>query len=227
MTKGILGRKVGMTQVFTESGELIAVTAVEATPNVVLQVKTQATDGYNALQLGYQDKREILSNKPEQGHVAKANTAPKRYIREVRDAEGEYSVGDAIAVDTFQAGEYVDVTGVTKGHGFQGAIKKLGQSRGPMSHGSRYHRRPGSMGAIINRVFPGKLLPGRMGNNKRTMQNIAIVHVDVENNLLLLKGNVPGANKSLLTIKSTVKTNAKHPEIKRAGSKPAADSEEN
>ncbi|MBS9337383.1 50S ribosomal protein L3 [Fructobacillus parabroussonetiae] len=227
MTKGILGRKVGMTQVFTESGELIAVTAVEATPNVVLQVKTQATDGYNALQLGYQDKREILSNKPEQGHVAKANTAPKRYIREVRDAEGEYNVGDAIAVDTFQAGEYVDVTGVTKGHGFQGAIKKLGQSRGPMSHGSRYHRRPGSMGAIINRVFPGKLLPGRMGNNKRTMQNIAIVHVDVENNLLLLKGNVPGANKSLLTIKSTVKTNAKHPEIKMAGSKPAADSEEN
>ncbi|MBS9336768.1 50S ribosomal protein L3 [Fructobacillus papyrifericola] len=227
MTKGILGRKVGMTQVFTESGELIAVTAVEATPNVVLQVKTQATDGYNALQLGYQDKREILSNKPEQGHVAKANTAPKRYIREIRDAEGEYSVGDAIAVDTFQAGEYVDVTGVTKGHGFQGAIKKLGQSRGPMSHGSRYHRRPGSMGAIINRVFPGKLLPGRMGNNKRTMQNIAIVHVDVENNLLLLKGNVPGANKSLLTIKSTVKTNANHPEIKMAGSKPAADSEEN
>lgn len=225
MTKGILGRKVGMTQVFTESGELIAVTAVEATPNVVLQVKTQATDGYNALQLGYQDKREILSNKPEQGHVAKANTAPKRYIREVRDAEGEYSVGDAIAVDTFQAGEYVDVTGITKGHGFQGAIKRLGQSRGPMSHGSRYHRRPGSMGAIINRVFKGKLLPGRMGNQKRTMQNIAIVHVDVENNLLLLKGNVPGANKSLLTIKSTVKTNAKHPEIKMAGAKPAADAQ--
>ncbi|MDF7637757.1 50S ribosomal protein L3 [Leuconostocaceae bacterium ESL0958] len=225
MTKGILGRKVGMTQVFTESGELIAVTAVEASPNVVLQVKTQATDGYNALQLGYQDKREILSNKPEQGHVAKANTAPKRYIREIRDAEGEYSVGDAIAVDAFQAGDYVDVTGTTKGHGFQGAIKRLGQQRGPMSHGSRYHRRPGSMGAIINRVFPGKLLPGRMGNRKRTMQNIAVVHVDVENNLLLLKGNVPGANKSLLTIKSTVKTNAKHPEIKMAGTA-AADQEE-
>ncbi|MGO1337205.1 MAG: 50S ribosomal protein L3, partial [Leuconostoc fallax] len=217
MTKGILGRKVGMTQVFTETGELIAVTAVEATPNVVLQLKNAETDGYSAVQLGYQDKREVLSNKPEQGHAKKANTTPKRYIREIRDAEGEFNVGDEIKVDTFQAGDYVDVTGITKGHGFQGAIKRLGQSRGPMAHGSRYHRRPGSMGAIINRVFKGKLLPGRMGNNKRTMQNVAIVHVDVENNLLLLKGNVPGANKSLLTIKSTVKVNAKHPAIKMAG----------
>ncbi|MBU7456023.1 50S ribosomal protein L3 [Leuconostoc fallax] len=222
MTKGILGRKVGMTQVFTETGELIAVTAVEATPNVVLQLKNAETDGYSAVQLGYQDKREVLSNKPEQGHAKKANTTPKRYIREIRDAEGEFNVGDEIKVDTFQAGDYVDVTGITKGHGFQGAIKRLGQSRGPMAHGSRYHRRPGSMGAIINRVFKGKLLPGRMGNNKRTMQNVAIVHVDVENNLLLLKGNVPGANKSLLTIKSTVKVNAKHPAIKMAGVEAAA-----
>jgi len=213
MTKGILGRKVGMTQVFTESGELIAVTAVEATPNVVLQVKNIATDGYNAIQLGYQDKRTVLSNKPEQGHASKANTTPKRYVREVRDAEGEFNAGDEIKVDTFQAGDYVDVTGITKGHGFQGAIKKLGQSRGPMAHGSRYHRRPGSM-------------PGRMGNNKRTMQNVAIVHVDVENNLLLLKGNVPGANKSLLTIKSTVKVNAKHPEVKMAGVSASATTEE-
>ncbi|MGX7051373.1 50S ribosomal protein L3 [Leuconostoc palmae] len=226
MTKGILGRKVGMTQVFTESGELIAVTAVEATPNVVLQVKNVATDGYNAIQLGYQDKRAVLSNKPEQGHASKANTTPKRYVREIRDAEGEFNAGDEIKVDTFQAGDYVDVTGITKGHGFQGAIKKLGQSRGPMAHGSRYHRRPGSMGAIINRVFKGKLLPGRMGNNKRTMQNVAIVHVDVENNLLLLKGNVPGANKSLLTIKSTVKVNAKHPEVKMAGVATPATAEE-
>lgn len=216
MTKGILGRKVGMTQVFTESGELIAVTAVEATPNVVLQVKNAETDGYSAIQLGYQDKRTVLSNKSQQGHASKANTAPKRYVREIRNAGDEFNAGDEIKVDTFQAGEYVDVTGITKGHGFQGAIKRLGQSRGPMTHGSRYHRRPGSMGAIINRVFKGKLLPGRMGNDKRTMQNIAIVHVDVENNLLLLKGNVPGANKSLLTIKSTVKVNAKHPEVKMA-----------
>ena len=227
MTKGILGRKVGMTQVFTETGELIAVTVVEATPNVVLQVKTVETDGYDAVQLGYQDKRAVLSNKPEQGHASKANTTPKRYVREIRNAEGEFNAGDEIKVDTFAAGEYVDVTGITKGHGFQGNIKKDGQSRGPMAHGSRYHRRPGSMGAIINRVFKGKLLPGRMGNHKRTMQNVAIVHVDVENNLLLLKGNVPGANKSLLTIKSTVKVDAKHPEVKMAGvSAPAAAAEE-
>ena len=143
MTKGILGRKVGMTQVFTETGELIAVTVVEATPNVVLQVKTVETDGYDAVQLGYQDKRAVLSNKPEQGHASKANTTPKRYVREIRNAEGEFNAGDEIKVDTFAAGEYVDVTGITKGHGFQGNIKKDGQSRGPMAHGSRYHRRPG------------------------------------------------------------------------------------
>ena len=136
-TKGILGRKVGMTQVFTENGELIPVTVIEATPNVVLQVKTLENDGYNAVQLGYQDKRAVLSNKPEQGHVAKANTAPKRYIREIRDAEGEFNVGDEVKVDIFAAGEAVDVTGITKGHGYQGNIKKDGQSRGPMAHGSR------------------------------------------------------------------------------------------
>ncbi|MCM0599728.1 50S ribosomal protein L3 [Periweissella fabalis] len=205
-TKGILGRKVGMTQVFTENGELIPVTVVEATPNVVLQVKTIENDGYEAIQLGYQDKRAVLSNKPEQGHVAKANTAPKRFIREIRGAEGEFTVGDEIKVDIFEAGESVDVTGITKGHGYQGNIKKDGQARGPMAHGSRYHRRPGSLGAIINRVFKGKLLPGRMGNNKRTVQNLSIVRTDVENNVILIKGNVPGANKSLVTIKSSVKS---------------------
>ena len=204
-TKGILGRKVGMTQVFTEAGELIPVTVVEATPNVVLQVKTLENDGYNALQLGYQDKRQVLSNKPEQGHVAKANTTPKRYIREIRDAEGEFNVGDEVKVDIFAAGEAVDVTGITKGHGYQGNIKKDGQSRGPMAHGSRYHRRPGSLGAIINRVFKGKKLPGRMGNNKRTVQNLQVVRVDVENNVILVKGNVPGANKSLVTVKYSKK----------------------
>ncbi|QBO36031.1 50S ribosomal protein L3 [Periweissella cryptocerci] len=205
-TKGILGRKVGMTQVFTETGELIPVTVVEATPNVVLQVKTLENDGYEAIQLGYQDKREVLSNKPEQGHVAKANTTPKRFIREIRGAEGEFTVGDSINVEIFEAGEAVDVTGITKGHGYQGNIKKDGQSRGPMAHGSRYHRRPGSLGAVINRVFKGKLLPGRMGNNKRTVQNLSIVRTDLENNVILIKGNVPGANKSLVTIKSSVKS---------------------
>ncbi|TYC48899.1 50S ribosomal protein L3 [Weissella muntiaci] len=204
-TKGILGRKVGMTQVFTENGELIPVTVIEAAANVVLQVKTLENDGYSAVQLGFQDKRAVLSNKPEQGHASKANTTPKRYIREIRDAEGEYNVGDEVKVDLFAAGEAVDVTGITKGHGFQGNIKKDGQSRGPMAHGSRYHRRPGSMGAVINRVFKGKKLPGRMGNHKRTVQNLQVVRVDVENNVILVKGNVPGANKSLVTVKSSIK----------------------
>lgn len=205
-TKGILGKKVGMTQVFTDAGELIPVTVVEATPNVVLQVKTMENDGYNAIQLGYQDKREVLSNKPEQGHVAKANTTPKRFIREFTDVElGDYKVADEVKVYTFQAGDIVDVTGVTKGHGYQGNIHKDGQSRGPMAHGSRYHRRPGSLGAIINRVFPGMKLPGRMGNKQVTIQNLVIVKADVENNVLLIKGNVPGANKSLVTVKSAVR----------------------
>jgi large subunit ribosomal protein L3 len=207
-TKGILGRKVGMTQVFTDKGELVPVTAIEVQPNTILQVKTPETDGYSAIQLGVFDKREVLSNKPEQGHAKKSSSTPKRYIREIRDAQGEFKAGDQLTVDTFTAGEFVDVTGVTKGHGFQGAIKRLGQSRGPMAHGSRYHRRPGSMGAIINRVFKGKLLPGRMGNNVRTVQNLLIVAIDLENNLLLIKGNVPGANKSFVTIKSTVKETA-------------------
>ena len=205
-TKGILGKKVGMTQVFTDAGELIPVTVVEATPNVVLQVKTMENDGYDAIQLGYQDKREVLSNKPEQGHVAKANTTPKRFIREFRDVElGDYKVADEVKVDTFQAGDIVDVTGITKGHGYQGNIHKDGQSRGPMAHGSRYHRRPGSLGAIINRVFPGMKLPGRMGNKQVTIQNLVIVKADVDNNVLLIKGNVPGANKSLVTVKSAVR----------------------
>ncbi len=205
-TKGILGRKVGMTQVFTENGELIPVTVIKATPNVVLQVKTNETDGYEAIQVGFEDKREVLSNKPAKGHVAKANTTPKRFIREFRDvALGDYEVGTEIKVDTFAAGDVVDVTGVTKGHGFQGNIKKDGQSRGPMGHGSRYHRRPGSMGAVINRVFKGKLLPGRMGNNQRTVQNLVVVSTDVEKNVILVKGNVPGAKNSMVTIKTAVK----------------------
>ncbi|PEY31777.1 50S ribosomal protein L3 [Bacillus cereus] len=207
MTKGILGRKIGMTQVFAENGELIPVTVIESTPNVVLQKKTAETDGYNAIQLGFDDKREKLANKPEQGHVAKATTAPKRFIREIRDADVDgLEVGQEVKVEVFTAGEIVDVTGISKGKGFQGAIKRHGQSRGPMSHGSRYHRRPGSMGPVApNRVFKGKKLAGRMGGDQVTVQNLEIVQVDVERNLLLVKGNVPGAKKSLVVVQGAVK----------------------
>ncbi|MEH6890448.1 50S ribosomal protein L3 [Bacillus sp. JJ864] len=207
MTKGILGKKIGMTQVFAENGELIPVTVIEATPNVILQKKTVETDGYNAIQLGFADKREKLANKPEQGHVAKATTAPKRFIRELRDADVEgQEVGQEVKVEVFAAGEAVDVTGISKGKGFQGVIKRHGQSRGPMSHGSRYHRRPGSMGPVApNRVFKGKKLAGRMGGDQVTIQNLEIVQVDVERNLLLVKGNVPGAKKSLVVVRSAVK----------------------
>jgi len=174
MTKGILGRKIGMTQVFAENGDLIPVTVVEAAANVVLQKKTADTDGYEAIQIGFDDKREKLSNKPEKGHVAKAETAPKRFVKELRGAELDaYEVGQEVKVDIFANGDIVDVTGTSKGKGFQGAIKRHGQSRGPMTHGSRYHRRPGSMGPVDpNRVFKGKLLPGRMGGEQITVQNL-------------------------------------------------------
>lgn len=207
MTKGILGRKIGMTQVFAENGDLIPVTVVEALPNVVLQKKTIETDGYEAVQLGFEDKREKLVNKPEKGHAAKANTTPKRFIREFRGVNlDELEVGQEVKVDIFAEGDLVDVTGISKGKGFQGSIKRHGQGRGPMSHGSRYHRRPGSMGPIApNRVVKGKALPGRMGGEQVTVQNLEIVKVDVERNLLLIKGNVPGAKKALLKIKSAVK----------------------
>ncbi|HDU7438498.1 TPA: 50S ribosomal protein L3 [Listeria monocytogenes] len=207
MTKGILGRKVGMTQVFTENGELIPVTVIEAAQNVVLQKKTVETDGYQAVQIGFEDKRAILSNKPEQGHVAKANTTPKRFIREFRDVNlDEYEIGAEVKVDVFAEGDIIDATGVSKGKGFQGVIKRHGQSRGPMAHGSRYHRRPGSMGPVApNRVFKNKLLPGRMGGEQITIQNLEIVKVDVEKNVLLVKGNVPGAKKALVQIKTATK----------------------
>jgi large subunit ribosomal protein L3 len=209
MTKGILGKKIGMTQVFAENGELIPVTVIEATPNVVLQKKTTETDGYEAIQIGFADKREKLANKPEKGHSAKANTAPKRFVRELRNADvSAYEVGQEVKVDIFANGDIVDVTGISKGKGFQGSIKRHGQSRGPMSHGSRYHRRPGSMGPVApNRVFKQKALPGRMGGEKVTVQNLQIVKVDAERNLLLVKGNVPGSKKSYVTIRSAVKSN--------------------
>jgi large subunit ribosomal protein L3 len=208
MTKGILGRKIGMTQVFAENGDLIPVTVIEAAGNVVLQKKTAEVDGYEAIQIGFEDKREKLSNKPEKGHVAKAETAPKRFIREFRGVNAsEYEVGQEVKVEIFAEGDIVDVTGISKGKGFQGAIKRHNQSRGPMSHGSRYHRRPGSMGPVDpNRVFKGKLLPGRMGGEQITIQNLEIVKVDAERNLLLVKGNVPGPKKAMLKVKTGVKT---------------------
>ena len=209
MTKGILGKKVGMTQYFTEAGELIPVTVVEVTPNVVLQLKTIENDGYEAVQLGFDDLREVLSNRPAKGHVAKANATPKRFIREFNNVElSEYEVGQEITVDVFKAGDIVDVTGTSKGKGFQGAIKRHGQSRGPMAHGSRYHRRPGSMGgaSFPSRGFKGKALPGQMGGDRITIQNLEVVKVDAERNVILIKGNVPGSKKSLVEIKTAIKS---------------------
>ena len=211
MKKGILGRKLGMTQVFTKSGKLIPVTVIEVEPNVVTQIKTIENDGYEAVQLGFDTKREKLATKASIGHTNKANTTPKRFFREIRGVEiSNYSLGQEISCDIFEAGEVVDVTGTTKGHGFQGVIKRHGQSRGPMGHGSHYHRRPGSMGTMRPmRVFKGKKLPGHMGVLTVTIQNLEIVSVDKENNVILVKGNVPGPKKSLVIIKSSVKNPGK------------------
>jgi large subunit ribosomal protein L3 len=204
--KGILGRKLGMTQVFTEDGNVIPVTVIEAGPCVVLQKKDQQTDGYEAVQLGFADKKK--ANKPEAGHAAKAGTTPKRYVREIRGVNlAEYEVGQVIKADAFAPGDIVDVTGISKGKGFAGAIKRHNQARGPMAHGSRYHRGPGSLGAIApNRVFKGQTLPGRMGGERVTVQNLEVVKVDPERNLLLVKGSVPGPKKSFVTIKTAVKS---------------------
>lgn len=209
--KGILGRKLGMTQVFATDGTLIPVTVVEATPNVVLQKKTVESDGYCAVQVGFEDKREKLANKAEKGIVAKANTAPKRFIREFRyDEMMSYEVGDLIKVDSFVAGEVVDVTGTSKGKGYQGVIKRHNQHIGPKGHGSGAHRIVGSMGPIApNRIAPGKKLPGQMGNVTRTVQNLEVVAVDVENNVLLISGSIPGPKKGLVIVKSAVKANGK------------------
>ena len=205
--KGILGRKLGMTQVFTKQGKLVPVTVIEVEPNVVTQIKTKENDGYEAIQLGFDTKREKLATKASVGITNKANTTPKRFFKEIRGVDvNEYSLGQEIKADIFVAGEVVDVTGTTKGKGFQGVIKRHNQSRGPMGHGSHYHRRPGSMGTMRPmRVFKGKKLPGHMGGLTVTVQNLEIVSVDVENNLILVKGNVPGAKKSLVVIKTSVK----------------------
>lgn len=209
--KGILGRKLGMTQVFTTEGKLIPVTVISVEPNVVTQIKTKENDGYEAIQLGFDTKREKLATKALIGHTNKANTTPKRFFKEIKGVDiNDYTVGQEIKADIFEAGEVVDVTGTTKGKGFQGVIKRHGQSRGPMGHGSHYHRKPGSMGTMRPmRVFKGKKLPGHMGTLTVTIQNLEVVAVDLENNCILVKGNVPGAKKSLVIIKSAVKANGK------------------
>ena len=205
--KGILGRKLGMTQVFAKNGKLIPVTVVEVEPNVVTQIKTVETDGYEAIQLGFDTKREKLSNKAEKGHLAKANTAPKRFLKEIRGVDvSKYQLGQELDCQVFEEGEMVDVSGISKGKGFQGVIKRYNQSRGPMGHGSQYHRGVGSLGTMRPmRVFKGKKLPGHMGHFSVTMQNLEVVAVMKDENVILIKGNVPGPKKSLVIIKSAVK----------------------
>jgi len=213
--KGILGKKIGMTQVFAKSGKLIPVTVIEVEPNVVTQIKTVEKDGYSAIQLGAITVREKVSNKPKIGHTNKANTAPKRFLRELRGVNvNDYTLGQVISADVFQEGEIVDVSGVSKGKGFQGVIKRYNQSRGPMGHGSQYHRGVGSLGTLLPmHVLKGKKLPGHMGNATTTIQNLEVVSVDLENNVILVKGNVPGPKKSLVMIKTSVKKGEKVNEV--------------
>lgn len=212
--RGILGKKIGMTQVFAKDGEVIPVTVLKVESNKVLQVKTIETDGYNAIQLGVEDKREKNTTKPELGHAKKADSLSKKFKKELRLTDEEvanYTLGQELTIDMFSEGDVVDVQGTTKGKGFQGSIKRHGQSRGPMSHGSRYHRRPGSMGAVAPAVFKGKNLPGHMGQKTVTLQNLEVVAVDQEQGAILIKGNVPGGKNSFVTIKSSIKK----PEFKK------------
>ena len=211
MMKGILGIKRGMTQVFATNGKLVPVTVVEVEPNIVSQIKTKENDGYEAIQLASVEKKERRSNKPEIGHLKKANTTPKRFLKELRgvDVSG-YSLGQELKADVFSAGEVVDVTGTSKGQGTQGVIKRWNQSRGPMGHGSQYHRGVGSLGTMLPmRVLPGKKMPGRMGGEQVTVQNLEIISVDLDNNCLLIKGNVPGPKNSLVFVKSSIKHEGK------------------
>ena len=210
--KGILGRKVGMTQVFNTKGELVPVTVVSVLPNVVTQIKTLENDGYEAIQLGYETVREKISNKPKVGHAKKAGVAPKRFLKEIRGVDvSAYTLGGDVKADIFEAGEIVDVTGISKGKGYQGVIKKNNQHRGPMAHGSKYHRGVGSLGTMRPmRVLPGKALPGHMGHEQVTIQNLEIIKVDMEDNCILVKGSIPGPKKGLVIIKSAVKTDRKN-----------------
>ena len=209
MSKGLIGKKIGMTQIFDEKGMVVPVTVIEAGPCVVSQVKTVETDGYNAVQLGFGEIKSNKVNKPMAGHFAKANVEAKKHLREFRvDDVQNVKVGDEVKVDTFEQGDKVDVQGISKGKGFQGVIKRHGQHRGPMGHGSMYHRRPGSMGSTSTpgRVFKGKKLPGHMGVQKITIQNLEIIKVDMDKNVLLVKGSVPGPKGAILKIKSSVKS---------------------
>ena len=208
MKKGILATKVGMTQIFNETGTLIPVTVLQAGPCVVTQVKTVANDGYDAVQVGFVDKREKLVNKPQKGHFDKAGVSYKRYVREFKfENAAEYEVKQEIKADIFKEGDKIDASAISKGKGFQGAIKRYGQHRGPMAHGSKFHRHQGSNGSATTpgRVFKGKGMPGHMGCKKVTVQNLEVVKVDVENNVILVKGAVPGPKKCLVTLKETVK----------------------
>ena len=210
MAKAILGRKLGMTQIFTEEGRVVPVTVVESGNNLVLQNKTDETDGYNAVQIGFGDVKEKNVTKPLKGHFEKAGVKAVRFIREMRlAAPSEYNVGDTIGVDIFAAGDLVDVVGTSKGKGFAGGIKRHNFARGPMGHGSKSHREPGSTGAMISgpggRVLKGKKLPGRMGGERVTVQRLTIVRVDTDRNLILIKGAIPGPKKGFVVIKDTVK----------------------
>ena len=208
MKKTIIGKKIGMTQIFDEEGKVIPVTVIEAGPCVIAQVKSVETDGYNAIQLGFGDVKESKVNKPEKGHFAKASITAKKHLREFRvDEVASYKVGDEIKADTFVKGDKIDVQGTSKGKGFQGVIKRHGQSRGPMGHGSMYHRRPGSMGptSTPGRVFKGKKLPGHMGVQTITIQNLDVVAVDIDKNVILVKGSVPGVKGAILKIRTSVK----------------------
>lgn len=205
--KGILGRKIGMTQVFSKSGKLIPVTVVEVEPNYVSQIKTIETDGYEAIQLAAVNAKEKNTNKPKMGHLKKAGVEPKRFLKEIRGVQiSDYSLGQVVDASIFAEGEMVDVSGISKGKGFQGVIKRYNQTRGPMGHGSQYHRGVGSMGTLLPmHVLKGKKLPGHMGHELVTVQNLEIIKIDLENNIVLIKGNVPGPKKSLVVIKTAVK----------------------
>lgn len=206
MAKGIIGKKIGMTQIFNDDGTVVPVTVVQAGPCVVTQKKTEETDGYNAIQMGFEDVNEYRITKPQKGHFDRAGVKPKKHLKEFRNFPEDLNEGDEVTVDLFQEGELVDVTGTSKGKGFAGTIKRYNFQRGPMSHGSHFHRAPGSIGATdAARVFKGQKLPGRMGNEQVTIQNLEIVKVDTERNLLLIKGSVPGARKGILYIKEAVK----------------------
>lgn len=212
MKKAILATKVGMTQIFSEDGSLVPVTVLQAGPCVVTQIKTTENDGYSAVQVAFADKKEKLAKKPQKGAFEKAGVDPKKYLREFRFENADsYNVKDEIKADIFAEGDHVDATAVSKGHGFQGSIKKCGNHRGPMKHGSKYHRHAGSNGTSSDpsRVYPGKGMPGRMGVDQVTVQNLVVVKVDPENNLILVKGAVPGPKKSLVTLKETTKTDLK------------------